>query len=105
MPTPATYITYRELFDRVPTSDELDSIIKGLNAFNTVVLTARLNTMYRHSVGSKNPEDANSVDKFQYWFASAFFDSETKHRLSARFGEEKPTRRPVCYPCRDVKEG
>jgi len=98
MPKPATYITFRELFDRQPTKEELNSIMKGLNAFNTVLLTSRLNTMFRHSVWTKNPEDENSIEKFQRWFALVFFDQETRQRLESRFGEQNPLRRPVCHP-------
>lgn len=42
MPKPGTFLTYRELFDHLPTKEELANTIKGLNAFNTVILTARL---------------------------------------------------------------
>jgi hypothetical protein len=98
MPTPSTYFTYRELFDRVSTQDELVSIVKGLNAFNTVLLTSRLNTIFRHSVWSSHPEDSNALNRFQIWFATVFFDTETKQRLEQRFGDQSPTRRPVCHP-------
>src|SRR5580658_1587061 len=98
MPKPATYITFRELFDRPPNKEELNSIMKGLNAFNTVLFTSRLNTMFRHSVWTKNPEDVNSIEKFQRWFALVFFDQDTRQRLESRFGEQNPLRRPVCHP-------
>jgi len=98
MPKPATYITFRELFDRLPTKEELNATMKGLNAFNTVLLTSRLNTMFRHSMWTKNPQDVNSIEKFQRWFALVFFDQETKQRLESRFGEQNPLRRPVCHP-------
>src|SRR5580704_423340 len=102
MPKPATYFTFRELFDRLPTKEELVSIVKGLNAFNTVLLTARLSTMFRHSTWSKNPQDAKALEKFQYWFAAAFLDTETKQRLEARFGAENPARRPVFHPLQSL---
>jgi hypothetical protein len=95
---PATYFTYRELFDRLPTREELVSLFKGLNAFNTVVLTSRLSAMYRHSVWSKHPEDARALENFQYWFATVFLDLETKQRLESRFGEKNPAQRPVFHP-------
>jgi hypothetical protein len=98
MPTPSTYFSYRELFDRVPTQGELAGIITGLNAFNTVLLTARLNTIFRHSVWSSHPEDTKALDRFQIWFATVFFDPETKQLLEQRFGDQSPTRRPVCHP-------
>jgi len=98
MPTPATYFTYRELFDRIPTKEELVSIVRGLNPFHTALLTARLSAMFRHSLWSKHPQDAKSVEKFQYWFATVFLDLETRQRLEARFGNQDPARRPVFHP-------
>jgi hypothetical protein len=94
----AMYFTYRELFDRLPTKAELDGIIKGLNAFNTVLLTARLNTMLRHATWSRNPQDKRALENFQLWFAGAFLDVDTKQRLQSRFGQENMTRRPVFHP-------
>jgi len=94
----ATYFTYRELFDRLPTKEELDGIIKGLNAFNTVLLTARLNTMLRHATWSRNPQDKKAFENFQLWFAAAFLDMDTKQRLESRFGNQDLTRRPVFHP-------
>jgi hypothetical protein len=92
---PATYITYRELFDRVPTQGEVDETFKGLHAFNTVLLAARLNTMFWHSVTGQDPKE---MDSFQYWFAKNFLDLDTRERLLARFGSQNASRRPVCHP-------
>jgi hypothetical protein len=91
-------LTYSELFDRVPTKEELGSLVKGLNAFNTAVLTARLCAMFRHSAWSRHPQDKKALEKFQYWFATAILDQETKERLELRFGAENPARRPVFHP-------
>lgn len=102
MPKPATYFTFRELFDRLPTKEELVSTVKGLNAFNTVLLTARLNAMFRHSTWTKNPQDVNALETFQYWFAAAFLDTETKQRLESRFGAQNPARRPVFHPLQSL---
>jgi hypothetical protein len=98
MPKPAPFITYRELFDRLPTKTELVEKIRGLNAFHTVLLTSRLNAMFRHSTWSRNPEDNKAVEKFQYWFAAAILDLETKQRIESRFGEKNPAQRPVFHP-------
>lgn len=98
MPGLATYFTYRELFDRLPAKEELEGIIKGLNAFNTVLLTARLNTMLRHATLSQNPQDTKAYENFQFWFAAVFLDLDTKQRLEARFGDQNLTRRPVFHP-------
>jgi hypothetical protein len=98
MPKPATYFTYGELFDRLPTKEEVGSIIKGLNAFHTVLLAARLNALFRHSMWSGNLLGQKAVEKCQYWFASAFFDLDTKKHLVSRFGEEISARRPVFHP-------
>jgi hypothetical protein len=98
MPKPSTYFTYRELFDRPPTKEELDGLIKGLNAFHTVLLTTRVSAMFRFAVWSLKPEDAKALEKFQYWLAAAFLDLETKQRLESRFGAENPARRPVFHP-------
>jgi hypothetical protein len=73
---------------------------KGLNGFNTVLLTARLSAMFRHSTWTQNPKDAKALEKFQYWFASAFLDLETKQRLESRFGAQNPARRPVFHRCK-----
>lgn len=98
MPKPGTYLTYRELFDRLPTKEELANTIKGLNAFNTVLLTARLSATYRHATWSRHPQDVKAVERFQYWFAAAFFDMNTKLLIEARFGAENPARRPTFHP-------
>ena len=92
---PAKYITYRELFDRVPTIDEIQTIVKSLNAFSTVLLCSRLSTMFRHAVMS---EDENTLTQFQQWFAAAFFDAVTFQRLNSRFGNQESQKRPVCHP-------
>lgn len=98
MPEPGAYFTYRELFDRLPTKDELSSIVRSLDPVNAVVLTARLNAMFRHATWSQHPQDAKAMEKFQYWFASAFLDLDTKQRLESRFGDQNPARRPVFHP-------
>ena len=98
MPKPAAYITYRELFDRTPTKEELGNIIKGMNAYHTVLLTARLSAMFRHATWSDHPQDAKALERFQYWFAAAFLDVETKQRLELRLGSQNPARRPVFHP-------
>ena len=98
MPKPAAYITYRELFDRMPTKEELGSIIKSMNAFHTVLLTARLSAMFRHATWSDHPQDAKALERFQYWFAAAFLDTDTKQRLESRLGPQNPARRPVFHP-------
>ena len=36
--------------------------------------------------------------EFEQWFAAAFFDSETRQRLAARFANQNPERRPACHP-------
>jgi hypothetical protein len=95
---PATYLTYRELFDRLPTEDELLAIIRNLNAFQTAVFTARLSATYRHATWSRNPQNKKAVEKFQYWFASAIPDMETKIRIEKRFGGQNPSRRPLFHP-------
>jgi hypothetical protein len=92
---PAKYITYRELFDRQPTTAEPAGIIAGLNAFSTVLLASRLNIMFRQSVSS---EDDRKIANFQEWFAAAFFDQDTRQRLGLRFATQDPKRRPVCHP-------
>jgi hypothetical protein len=92
------YVTYKELFDRVPTKDELNGIMKGLNAFNTVLLASRLNTMLWHSMLSRNPQDINSLSDFQHWFAGMLFDEDTHQRVSARLGAQSPELRRVCVP-------
>jgi len=91
---PAEYITYRELFDERPTKEAVEDIIKNLSAIRTFQLASRLNTMFRHAADGDAQEFAN----FQHWFVSVFLDGETRNRLIARFGEAKPSRRPVCHP-------
>ena len=91
-------MTYRELFDRIPTNEELAAIMKNLNAFNAALFTARFSATYRHATWSRNPQDANAISKFQYWFASAVLDMETKILLEARFKDQNPARRPLFHP-------
>jgi hypothetical protein len=98
MPKPATYLTYRELFDRLPTKEELVGIMKNLSAFQTAVFTARLSATYRHATWTKNPQEAKAVEKFQYWFATAIPDKETKVLIETRFGAQNPARRPLFHP-------
>jgi len=98
MPTPARYFIYRELFDRQATKEELQTIIRSLNSFSTVLLTARLSAMFRHATWTKHPQDAKAMEKFQYWFASVFLDPETQQRLVSRFGEQNPASRPIFHP-------
>lgn len=92
---PATYITYRELFDRPPTKAEVCEIFGGLNAFNTVLLAARCSTMFWMAAMGRRPGDK---DSFQNWFATIFLDTESRQRLVSRFGPQKSSDRPVCYP-------
>jgi hypothetical protein len=99
---PTTYLTYRELFDRLPTKEELGSMIKGFNGFHTVLLTARLSAMFRHSMWTQNPQDAKAREKFQLWFAATFLDMETKQRLESRFGAQNPAHRPGFHPLQSL---
>jgi hypothetical protein len=92
------YVTYSELFDRQPTKEGLYDILKGLSAFNTVLLTSRLNTMLWHSMLSQNPEDSNSISDFQLWFAGNLFDDDTQQRFKARLGAQDPSLCRVCIP-------
>src|SRR5260370_10583943 len=98
MPPRSGYVTYSELFDRQPTKQELDDNVKGLSGFNTVLLTARLNTMLWHSMLSQNPQDTNSISDFQSWFAANLFDDDTQQRIRARLGAEDPRLCRVCIP-------
>src|SRR5271169_1253802 len=98
MPKPVRYLTYRELFDRLPTTEELVEIVKGLNGFHTVLLTTRVSAMFRFATWSRNPQDAKALEKFQYWLAAALLDLETKQRLESRFGAQSPADRPVFHP-------
>jgi hypothetical protein len=95
MPTAKVYITYSELYDRRPTADEMHALLKGLNAFHTIVFLSRMSTMLRHAALSPNQQDVGS---FQRWFAMVFFDEETKVRIEGRFGREQADRRPTCHP-------
>jgi hypothetical protein len=95
MPVAKVYITYSELYDRRPTAEEMHALLKGLNAFHTVVFLSRICTMLRHAALSLNKQDAGS---FQRWFAMVFFDDETKGRIEKRFGSEQADRRPICHP-------
>jgi hypothetical protein len=69
-----------------------------LNAFNTVLLTSRLNTMLWHSMLSRNPQDTNSISDFQSWFAGNLFDDDTQQRIRARLGAQDPRLCRVCIP-------
>jgi hypothetical protein len=60
MPTPRAFITYRDLYDRRPSAEELQELLKGLNAFNTVLLLTRLSTMFRHASVSVAKQDSTS---------------------------------------------
>jgi hypothetical protein len=91
---PAVYITYFELFDRHPSLDELKTIIRELNARETVVSCARLNTMFRSAV----EQGSRAMVEFQAWFTKNFLDSDTRERLMTRFGTADPSGRPVCHP-------
>jgi hypothetical protein len=71
---PAVYITYFELFDRHPSLDELKTIIRELNARETVVSCARLNTMFRSAV----EQGSRAMVEFQAWFTKNFLDSDTR---------------------------
>src|ERR1700685_196992 len=98
MPARSGYVTFSELFDRQPTKEELNDTLKGLSAFNTVLLTSRLNTMLWHSMLSQNPQDTNSISDFQSWFAENLFDDDTQQRIRARLGARDPELRRVCIP-------
>ncbi len=89
------YITYEELFNRYPTIEELKGIMAGLSSSHTVLLAARLSTMFRHSFSKHDPSEEF---KFQAWFVNNLFDDETKKLLMDRFGNQHPSHRPVCHP-------
>jgi len=95
MPTPRAFITYRDLYDRRPTAEELHELLRGLNAFNTVLLLTRLNTMFRHASVSLVEQDSASLQMF---FGQHFLDAETRQRLQQRFGAQNAAHRPLCYP-------
>ena len=94
MPTAIIYIRYSDLYDRRPTADELRELLRGLNAFNAVVLLSRFSTMLRHAALSPNKKDKG---EFQRGFAMAFLDEDTKLRMERRFGSQNAGQRPICH--------
>jgi hypothetical protein len=94
MPTARIYIRYSDLYDCRPNADQLRELLRGLNAFSTVLLLSRVSTMLRHAALSPNKQDSGSL---QRWFAMAFLDKDTKMRIERRFGSQNAAHRPVCH--------
>jgi hypothetical protein len=94
----ATYLTYRELFDRTPLAEEVFNAIESMQSFHTVLFTARLNALFRHSNWNAHLNGQHAPERLQYWAASVLLDRETKQRLEFRLGSHCIEGRPFIHP-------
>ena len=94
----ATYLTYRELFDRRPLNDEVFRAIESMHSFHTVLFASRLNALFRHSNWNALSKSDQAPERFQYWAASVLLDRETKQTLEYRLGSQSIEGRPFIHP-------
>ena len=88
-------ITYSELFDRQPTTDELIKLIESVPLRHAAFVLSGVNLTLRHAM--QEPGRAN-FGKVQEALIAGHIDDETLAILKMRFPHEKCDERPVFIP-------
>ena len=88
------YHLYSELFDRLPTWEEVADILRPLDRVNTVLLLSRVNVHIRHACQEPTRE---SLAWLQEFLSHNFLDEDTFRRLRERFPAEKSEDRPLFH--------
>lgn len=89
------YHLYSELYDRMPTWQEVNDILKPLDRVNTVLLLSRINTHIRHTFQEPTREN---VAWLQGFLLRNVLDEDAFRRMQERFGSERLEDRPLFHP-------
>jgi hypothetical protein len=90
----ATYVTFSELFDRVPTKGELLAVVGTLNRERALLILIRMNMALRHVLD----DDRQRFGRLQAMLAATFCDDETLQRYRTRFAFNRPEEKPLFLP-------
>jgi hypothetical protein len=89
----STLIEYREVYDRAANLPEMISLIRDLDAANSITLLCQMSADFRLA-----KRDRESIARIQQDIAGGLFGDETVRRLKQRFGKAHLSDRPVFYP-------
>ena len=89
----AVYFQYREIFDRLPSLEEMVSLIRELDLRDTAGLLCQISADFRLS-----KRDKEAVGKVQRDLAGYLLDDDTIERLKKRFGLIHSADRPLFHP-------
>jgi len=89
------YHLYSELFDRMPTWQEVEDILRPLDRVNTVMLLSRVNVHIRHILQEPTRENLAWLQGF---VMRNFLDEDTFRRLQERFSTERLEDRLLFHP-------
>lgn len=78
---PAVFVTWKELFDELPSHEEIWSFLRTCNRQNTVVLLARMAT---HLYIDRFRRDSKQTIKTQNYLIVNFLDQEVLRRMKER---------------------
>jgi hypothetical protein len=95
MPMAGAYITYSELFDRAPTWNEINALIKELPMLSAAVRLLQMNMAVRYAFQEHNRPN---FGRLQQMMVNDFTDDKTFRRLKERFAYVSTDRRPLFVP-------
>jgi len=87
------YITYRNLFDRMPSWEEIIALVKGLPMLTAAAMLMRMNMGLRFALQEPNRPN---FGRLQQVMVNDFTDDETYRRLQERFASAD--QRPLFVP-------
>ncbi|MGA9681321.1 MAG: hypothetical protein WBQ74_05855 [Candidatus Sulfotelmatobacter sp.] len=93
------YITYSNLFDRIPSWDEIIALIKGLPMLTAAATLMRMNMALRFALQEPNRPN---FGRLQQVMVNDFTDDETYRRLQERFTSVLTDERPIFLPLADL---
>src|ERR1700753_4248487 len=90
-PTIATYPTWKELFGRRPTEEEVLEEIRQFDRLNTLWLLAKIDLLL--ALERVHSTEAVTIE-LQTFLANLFIDNDLFERLKEKLGHERLVRRP-----------
>jgi len=95
MPERGAYITYSNLFDRMPSWEEIIALIRELPMFTAAVRLVHMNMALRYALQEHNRPN---FERLQEAMVNDFTDGETSRRLRERFADVPKNERPLFLP-------
>lgn len=95
MPKRGAYITYSNLFERMPSWEEIIALIRELPMLTAAVRLVLMNMALRYALQEHNRPN---FERLQEVMIYDFTDRETSRRLRERFADVPKDERPLFLP-------